>query len=126
MNRISEEEYSSCYEQGKLVFEGKKGKDAAIIFLSAGDGLAMNKKSARCYLEAYICMRKGMCYKMTIKNEACKYFLDHIYLENGKDALELALQSLQEHITCYSRQKHGNLMFLQQLHDIYVIEVSNR
>lgn len=126
MSCISEKEYSSCYEQGKLVFEGKKNKKDAIEFLSAENGLAMNKRSAGYYLNAYLCMRQGKYYKMTINNEASKYFLDQIYLDNGIDDLALALKAMQEHISYYSRLKHGNLQLLQQLHDKYVKEVLNK
>ncbi|MBQ9205866.1 MAG: hypothetical protein IJ158_04050 [Treponema sp.] len=126
MAKITEKEYSNCYEQAKLVYEKKKSKLDAVNFLSKKDGLGMKKSSATYYINAYLAMRDRKVYQKTINNDATKYYLEHIYSENGKEALEIALQSLQKHLEYYSKQGKGELKLLQVLHDYFVDEIINR
>lgn len=115
MNSITKIQFSACYEQAKLVYEEKKSQADAVKFLSDKNGL--NKNSAGCYINAYKCMQNGSCYKKTIKEDATQYYLENIFHENGKKALELALQSLQKHMDYYSMQGKGNLKSLKEIHD---------
>ena len=124
MARISEREYSACFQQAEYVFNGIKEKKEAVIYLMKE--VKMKKRSAESYINAYLCMRAGQCYKMTINNNATLFYLDHIYSENGKTALKLSLQALQSHLNYYSMQGKGNLVFLQKLHDYFVLDVLNK
>lgn len=125
MKEITEKEYSACYELAKLVYDGKQTKKVAIEILSRKDGLGMNKSSATYYVNAYLAMRTGKTYTKTINNNATEYYLEHIYSENGKDALRIALKSLQGQIDYYSKLGKGVLAFLQALHAFLEEDVIN-
>lgn len=68
MARISEREYSACFQQAEYVFNGIKEKKEVVIYLMKE--IKMKKRSAEAYINAYLCMRAGQCYKMTINNNA--------------------------------------------------------
>lgn len=123
---ITEREYSVCYEQGKLVFEGKKSEIDAVRFLSSPTGLGMNKNSAKYYIAAYLNMRRGLLYKKTINNDATGYYLKRIYAENGKDGLRTALIALKRHLDFYSKQAKGNLVLLRNIYDCFMEEIVNK
>ena len=126
MGKITEKEYSVCYEQAKLVYEKKKTKQDVVNFLSKKDGLGMKKSSATYYVNAYLNMRHGEKYTKTINNDATVYYLEHINSDNGKVALKIALESLQKHLDYYSKQGKGALKLLQVLHDHFVDEIVNK
>ncbi len=115
--RITEKEYSLGYEKAKLVFDKKETMSNAVDFLSDKEGLNMKKSSARYYLDAYLCMRNGIIYQNTINESATKYYLEHIYSENGEDALKLALESLNAHVSRYSEYGKGKLQSLNNLYE---------
>lgn len=86
----------------------------------------MKKSSATYYVNAYLKMRQGEKYTKTINNEATIYYLQHIQSDTGVDALKTALDALQKHLDYYSKQRKGNLQFLQELHDLFIEEVLNK
>lgn len=124
MSKITEKEFSACYEQAKLIFDGKQSKEKSIEILANNYG--MKGSSATYYINAYLDMRVGKTYQKTINNDATRYYLEHIYSDNGKDALKNALQALQGHLDYYAQQGKGSLVSLQIMHDFFQEEVANK
>lgn len=111
---------AACYAQGRKVFLGEITKADALEYLTSTK-IGMKKSSAIYYLNAYFAMRNGECYKKTIKGMATFYFLSQILNDDGKDALRLALCSVQKHIDYYKTTNDGeNLKSIQETHDEFM------
>jgi len=126
MAKITKKEFSECYEQAKLIFDGKQTKEKAIEILTDASVIGMKKSSATYYVNAYLNMRLGKTYQKTINNDATRYYLEHIYSDNGKEALKIALQALQGHLDYYDSQGKGRLVLLQIMHDFFIDEILNK
>jgi tetratricopeptide (TPR) repeat protein len=81
---------------------------------------ALSAKEARYYrayayyITAYLQMRNGRAYDMTINGEATEYFLQHIYDEEGYDALQTALRAVEAHLAYQE-----NIQTLDNIREIY-------
>ena len=64
-------------------------------------------------------MRNGRVYKRTMNKAATEYFLDRIFQEDGKPALEKALASVLEHVRYYEPFGNGKLDGIRRIHEKY-------
>ena len=120
MSVIGMDKIEACYMQAKSVFDGRLTKKTAVGNLTDKTKIGMKKSSAIYYLNAYLSMRTGKTYKKTINEDATRYYLENILKDDGKVALKLALQSLEQHIQYYSIQGKGELQSLKTMHDEFV------
>ena len=109
---------ASSYEWAKKVYEKKRiSKNDAINELSTEHG--MNEVSASDYIGDYKCMREGDVYKRTMSEAGTKYFLNHIYQDNGALALRNALKSVAEHLKYYESLENGKLKRIRKIYEEY-------
>ncbi len=96
MAKITKEAVHKAYEQAKLFYDKKIGITKAI------SELPIAPNSVRDYIYNYRQMRNGVTYKRAINQYATRYYLNGIYNDNGKQALEIALSALNQHINYYN------------------------
>ena len=76
--------------------------------LSHFEEIGIHSGSARMYIGAYLCMKKGERYTMSINMESTRYFLTQIKENDGSECLEMALESLSKHIDYRKSHKINN------------------
>ena len=118
MQNITIERIERYYEYSKRIISDELTKSEVKNILN--NTMGMNTSSSDAYINAYLAMRKGEIYKRTINECATNYYVQHIYEENGVEALKLALQSIKEHINYYSQQHKGKLRSIQNIYDEYI------
>ncbi len=84
----------------------------------------IHRGSARMYIGAYFCMKKGERYTMSINMEATRYFIIQIKNEKDLESLEAALESLSKHIK-YRRGNNINNPGLESIHEEFSAELKN-
>ncbi len=82
----------------------------------------IHRGSARMYIGAYFCMKKGERYTMSINMEATRYFIMQIKGEDNLESLEAALESLSKHIE-YRRSNNINNPGLESIHEEFSAEL---
>ena len=117
MGKITNEMTEISYKLAKKVYETQISKQDAVKELSTEYG--MNKGSATDYIMIYKCMREGDVYKRTMSEAGTKYFLNHIYQDNGALALRKALKSVAEHLKYYESLENGKLKRIRKIYEEY-------
>lgn len=121
--KLTFEMVQSCYENADLVSNGEKTFDEAIKYLTGKD-LGMNERTARYYINAYLCMRKGETYTMTINVMATEFYLGNILNKYGKEELRKALTAVKGQIDYYSksssRKKLPTIEFAYEMFSIFL------
>ncbi|HMV79799.1 MAG TPA: hypothetical protein PL048_05865 [Leptospiraceae bacterium] len=79
----------------------------------------MNETSAQYYINAYVAMRNGTRYDMTIKIYATDYFLKNILADLGKAGLEKALDSVQSHLEYQENSLFNKQKTIRDIYDEY-------
>ena len=87
------------YPLAKDVFEQKASKNEAQDILARDAG--MHPGSAGMYIQAFLNMMDGECYKRAINGCATKHFLEMIRKDFGEQALKKALSSVKQHVEYY-------------------------
>ena len=103
------------YPLAKDVFEQKADIYDARDTLVRDAG--MNPASALMYVQAFLGMMEGECYKRAINGTATEYFLEMILADYGQGALKKALSSVDEHIEYYESHGTGKLRNIRNIHD---------
>ncbi len=94
--KMTKEEVILIHEIAREVYKDRMYLKDGLDFLEKE--MKMKKGSARMYINAFKAMKKGECYKMEINKPATIYFIEQIFIDDGKDGLELALKALEKHI----------------------------
>ena len=91
---VDKEEMQRIYEHCVLVYNHE---------ITAADACAMlrgktnaSEASLKMYFDIYSHMRQGTCYKMGTSAAFTRYLIEHIYEDNGNDALIRALASAKQ------------------------------
>ena len=92
-------------------FEGRTKLKEALDILEQ----KMHRSSARMYIGAFVSMKNGELYKMAVNNMATRYFLEKIFITDGKDGLRVALDALGQHIA-YRKEKNLNSRGITEIH----------
>jgi hypothetical protein len=112
MARITIDMIEQVYLYAQRIYGGEITHEDAVTDLCREH--QWNETSADYYITAYLQMRNGEEFKRTINAEATEYFLQHIYNEEGYDALQTALRAVDAHLAY-----QGNIQTLDNIREIY-------
>lgn len=111
--QISNHAIELSYTVAKKVHHNELEKDFATEFLV--NTAYMNKTSAKDYIYVFNKMMEGTEYKRTINQKATKFYLDGIKRDYGIEQLNIALQSVEKHVTYYEALGYGSLKSISKL-----------
>lgn len=86
--------------------------------------LNINPATAQAHFEIYKKMRMGAVYKRATSSEATDYFINHIYLDLGRQGLANAICATQKHIEYYSKKYNTHVVKIQNIVYKYQIVLS--
>jgi 5-methylcytosine-specific restriction protein A len=113
MAKITSEMVHASYKISKEIVSGELNQQDGLDILNSQFG--MNKSSAAYYIQNYKCMMNGERYSNTMNLYATKYYLTSILLDNGKQQLETALESVRQHMD----YQYKNVF--NELEDIHIL-----
>lgn len=116
MAEIILDNYSACYEYGRLAALGEL--DAGRAALKAATETGMDYGSAQIYTRCVRAMFEGERFTGTVKESAMRYFLIEIFGEFGREGLRKALQSVKQYLE-YQR-KYNSMNCIQDLYDEFI------
>jgi 5-methylcytosine-specific restriction enzyme A len=93
---ITKEMVAKSYEVGKQFYDNEISRTDGITNLTQ---IGMNQSSASGYIYQYSNLIQGKLYTRTTNAFASEYYLNKIYLDNGKQSLQKALLSLSQQST---------------------------
>jgi len=117
---ITENMIRESYDLGKKLKEGKIERKEGIQQLV---DMGMNKNSAIDYIYYYSKLMANERFTRTTNVFATNYFLDRILLENGKEGLKTALNSLSEHLNYYEKKAGVMVKKRRLIHTKYLAEL---
>ncbi len=89
------EQINAIYNIARDVYEGRKELEQAVKCLDKYWGVPFG--TSRMYIVAFISLKDGKLYKEMHIPVLC-YFLEQILIDDGKDGLRIALNTLSWHI----------------------------
>jgi 5-methylcytosine-specific restriction protein A len=123
MGIITTELVEKAYEVGKKVFHKKTTLKEATEYLSKN---GMNKNSAADYIYSYLNLIQGKLYTRSTNTYATNYYLQKIYEESGKEALQNALLSLSQHLDYYEEKSGASVNKRRIIYEKYLKLLGNR
>jgi hypothetical protein len=114
MTAITNEMVHASYKISKRIVSGELNQQDGLDILNLQFG--MNATSASYYIHNYKCMTNGERYSNTMNLYATKYYLTNILLDNGRQQLETALESVRQHI---EYQYENVFNELENIHVLY-------
>jgi 5-methylcytosine-specific restriction enzyme A len=103
----------SAYEVSKLVYQGGLTARDGATRLAAEIG--MNTNSARDHFYVYRQLRSGAEFHRGLSVEDMNYYLTRLEVEEGADALRLALHSLSQHISYYESIRKFTMRSMREM-----------
>ncbi len=113
---MTEEEMNEVYSVAKDVLVEIKELDDAIDSLEVSIGI--KKNSARKFINVYVAMINGNCYKEEISVEETDYLLTQIFADNNKNEKGQALKALHEYID-YMQNRGKKMKDHTKIYDKY-------
>lgn len=117
MSKLTEQQVNIAYDLAREVRLGKFEKSSAIRKLC--DEFAFNKASAFDYIHNLGKMLDGEIYHRTLNIYATEYFLDHIAIDFGAQALQKALIAVEKHLDYYDSLGHGKQVKIRSMLKAY-------
>lgn len=115
--KITEQMVERSYEIGKKIRNKEMTlTDGVKVLINVG----MNKASAADYIYNYKKLTSGEKFIRTTNIYATNYFLDRIFVEEGKEGLRTALKSLADHINYYETKSTGKVKARKEIHDRFL------
>jgi hypothetical protein len=117
MATITNEMVQASYKISKRIGSGELNQQDGLDMLNLQFG--MNATSASYYIHNYKCMMNGERYSNTMNLYATKYYLTSILLDNGRQKLETALESVRRHMEYQYENVFNELADIHVLYEKY-------
>ena len=117
---LSNEMTEVAYEAAKKVYEGNLERAEARDVIARRTG--MNPGSAGDYITDFLSMMAGEVYKRTLNEYTTRYYLKHIQMDYGENALQKALSACKQHAKYYATLGHGHLVYIERILSEYEYE----
>jgi len=122
MTKNTEEKIHEAYKVAKKVHLNQISvSDGAKKLVDVG----MKKTSGLDFIYAYSKLIQGKLYTRTINSYATDYYLNQIYLENGKSGLKKALLALYQHIEYYEEASSSSVKKGREIYEKYYDLIRN-
>lgn len=115
--KIAPQMTAVAYEIAKKVYEGQLGRTEGREEIVRQTGMASG--SASDYISDLLYMLEGESYARTLNEYATRYFLEHIRIDYGENALKSALESCKKHASYYATLGHGKLAYVDRIVEEY-------